>query len=212
MALPIALIQSSFSLSVAATKNIVSVLVLSSNALARLMASSAPLTERHLLTSRTPRNGVVGSSLSVLNQKILPCLSTKKRLRHVFTTAPCFCSQPLRSAPCQNSTERSSGVGALPWMRDKKFIALQPPPALLLNPLVSPKPPAFLLQLQRPQHALRRNDVDVRLPRAPLILLERNCPLYKCEDCVILAQPNISSRMPLRPTLPRDDVPWEHPL
>jgi hypothetical protein len=50
MARPIALIQSSFSLSVSAMKNMLSACVLISNAFALLIVSSAPLIERHLFT------------------------------------------------------------------------------------------------------------------------------------------------------------------
>lgn len=55
MALPTALIQSSFSLSESATKNIASSAVESSKAWGLLMASSAPLIERQRWTSMTPR-------------------------------------------------------------------------------------------------------------------------------------------------------------
>ena len=55
IALPTELIHSSFSLSESAIKNIVSLYVDSSKAWALFITSSAPLTDKHLCTSITPR-------------------------------------------------------------------------------------------------------------------------------------------------------------
>ena len=107
IALPMALIQSSFSLSVSAMKNIRSgSFVVISKELGLFSVSSAPFIERQLLTRMTPRGTLSCRELCVrgrvvvdnveltdvtmsdLNQKIFPCFRTNQRRRHVLMYSP----------------------------------------------------------------------------------------------------------------------------
>eukprot|EP00879_Flechtneria_rotunda_P030596 GHRR01033254.1.p1 GENE.GHRR01033254.1~~GHRR01033254.1.p1 ORF type:complete len:119 (-),score=15.06 GHRR01033254.1:367-723(-) len=63
-------------LSESAMKNMLQSVVEISKAWGLLIASSAPLIDRHFLTSMTPLGTESGVTTSDLNQKILPCFKT----------------------------------------------------------------------------------------------------------------------------------------
>ncbi|KAF1894821.1 hypothetical protein Lal_00028264 [Lupinus albus] len=91
MARPIELIQSSFSLSESARKNMVEFGVESSKAEGLRRTSSAPFTVRQSETGITPRGMPEGDAAVVgsLNQKSLPCLRTNQRRRQSLKTDLC---------------------------------------------------------------------------------------------------------------------------